>query len=200
MNERICSVCHVKKSITDFYKDKSKKIGISSTCKECSKKYSKIYAIEHKDSILVYQKEYRKNNKVKHRKQIKQYYDSHKEELKAYRDEYKKNNKEKIKEQQKQYRLNNPEKIKNHDLFSSYGITLAEYNSMLESQNNVCAICGNCETEKTDKNKNRNLAVDHNHKTGKIRGLLCGKCNKMIGLANDNITILQSAINYLRNV
>ena len=193
---KTCTICNIEKELDEFYKDKSKKLGISSTCKECSKKYSKTYTVKHKDSALAYQKEYRKDNKVQQRKQHKQYYESHKEELKLYRDKYRMDNKEKIKAQNKQYRLNNPEKIRNHDLLKSFGITLGDYNNMLEYQDGVCAICGDYETD----NNAKNLAVDHNHQTGKIRGLLCGKCNKMLGLAKDDKTILQSAINYLRNV
>jgi hypothetical protein len=61
---------------------------------------------------------------------------------------------------------------------------------MLKVQNNSCLICGKKETK-------RRLSVDHNHKTGKVRGLLCSHCNHILGLSYDNIKILQSAINYL---
>jgi hypothetical protein len=62
---------------------------------------------------------------------------------------------------------------------------------MLMCQNCGCAIC----SEKAPEHKS--LCVDHNHKTGKIRGLLCGNCNLMIGLVKDNPTILRHAITYL---
>jgi len=77
-----------------------------------------------------------------------------------------------------------------------YNITLADYDQMLEKQNGVCVICGHVET-RTLKGIQTRLTVDHNHKTGKIRGLLCHSCNILIGCAKDNITMLQSAINYL---
>jgi hypothetical protein len=55
------------------------------------------------------------------------------------------------------------------------GLTIAQYDELLEAQGGVCAICGRPP-------KNRRLAVDHNHKTGKIRGLLCWVCNlKVLG-------------------
>ena len=72
-----------------------------------------------------------------------------------------------------------------------FGITLADYDKMLNNQNGVCAICGKVNLTR------RRLAVDHNHKTGKVRGLLCGKCNKAIGLFEDNPEILGKAIKYL---
>ena len=59
---------------------------------------------------------------------------------------------------------------RDYDLKHYYNITLAEYDQMFEDQKGVCAICGNPEN-------NRRLAVDHDHKTGKVRGLLCTRCN-----------------------
>lgn len=79
-----------------------------------------------------------------------------------------------------------------------YGITINQYFEMHEKQNGVCAICEQPETS-VDKNskKVRKLAVDHCHTTGKIRGLLCGSCNKAIGAFKDSTKLLNKAINYL---
>ena len=76
-----------------------------------------------------------------------------------------------------------------------YSITINEYNKMFEEQNGRCAICNNLQPHKR-------LSVDHSHKTGKIRGLLCFKCNVAIGSLNvDNVGIdnLLSAVDYIRN-
>jgi hypothetical protein len=75
-----------------------------------------------------------------------------------------------------------------------YGITEEQYQVLLESQNFGCKICGATTTNKLRKN----LSVDHDHRTGRIRGLLCGKCNPMLGLADDNPVILLKAIQYLK--
>ncbi len=72
-----------------------------------------------------------------------------------------------------------------------YGITIDQYEDLLIKQNGVCAIC-----HQTCKTGTR-LAVDHNHITGKIRGLLCTNCNRGIGMFQENILILKSAIQYL---
>jgi hypothetical protein len=73
-----------------------------------------------------------------------------------------------------------------------YGITEKEYNSFLIVQNNVCAVCGK-------KNMgDRRLSVDHDHRTGKIRGLLCVKCNSVLGMVDDDILLLTNMIGYLR--
>lgn len=69
----------------------------------------------------------------------------------------------------------------------NYGLTLEEYDEILEKQEGRCAIC----------NKYSKLSVDHDHNTNIVRGLLCIKCNSLIGLAGENINILSSAINYI---
>jgi len=71
------------------------------------------------------------------------------------------------------------------------GLTAQEYEDMFVSQKGVCAIC-------RLKDSKQRLAVDHNHKTGKIRGLLCGKCNKGLGLFDDAHILLTKASQYLR--
>lgn len=73
-----------------------------------------------------------------------------------------------------------------------FGITSDEYDSMLESQGGVCAICG--EADPTG----RRLAVDHNHETGEVRGLLCIRCNRGIGNFKDSPALLQAAAEYLQ--
>ncbi len=72
-----------------------------------------------------------------------------------------------------------------------YGITLQFYKDLLEQQGNVCAICKN-----TCKFRKR-LSIDHCHATGKIRGLLCHKCNTGLGCFNDDKTYLAQALQYL---
>ncbi len=75
----------------------------------------------------------------------------------------------------------------------SFGMSLEEYEDKLKNQNNRCAICNS----ENSFDKWGVLAVDHDHKTGKIRDLLCFKCNTILGSVNDNPLILQKAINYL---
>jgi hypothetical protein len=73
----------------------------------------------------------------------------------------------------------------------NFGLTLPELRKMWDKQGRVCAICKQgCEVFQM-------LSVDHCHTTGVIRGLLCAKCNPMLGMAEDNINILMSAIDYL---
>lgn len=81
-------------------------------------------------------------------------------------------------------------KLKN---FSKYGLSKPEYDALLDKQSHCCAIC----QISVSQLKSR-LEIDHNHQTGKVRGLLCGNCNKGIGMLQDKAEILQRAIYYLK--
>jgi hypothetical protein len=72
-------------------------------------------------------------------------------------------------------------------------MTLEDFNTKLTAQGGVCELCG----ENNTRDKHGVMAVDHNHETGAIRGLLCFKCNSALGNFNDNKELLMKAINYL---
>lgn len=76
-------------------------------------------------------------------------------------------------------------------LIKKYGITEADYQGMLDSQNGECAICG--------RSQDKSFDVDHDHETGNVRGLLCTNCNRMIGYAHDDPERLETAAEYLRS-
>lgn len=81
--------------------------------------------------------------------------------------------------------------ISRNKIIKSYNITLLEYNTLYVKQKGMCAICENtCITGK-------NLAIDHDHKTKTVRGLLCINCNKGLGHFKDSLPLLKKAINYL---
>jgi len=74
--------------------------------------------------------------------------------------------------------------------FKNYGITEKEYWKLLNEQNGRCFICNKMP-------KNKTLAVDHCHKTGKVRRLLCDACNKYIGYIEENIQTAKNVVSYL---
>ena len=79
---------------------------------------------------------------------------------------------------------------------AKHGMTLDTYNSMLAQQNGKCAIC-----KKMPEGKGvsrANLVIDHDHRTGKIRGLLCDFCNRGLGIFRDDPSLLETAASYLR--
>ena len=79
-----------------------------------------------------------------------------------------------------------------------YGITPEEYDRMNLEQDGKCAICGNPEDSFQNGKRDR-LSVDHNHSTGKVRKLLCHRCNTAIGLVAENTETLRSMISYIEN-
>lgn len=84
---------------------------------------------------------------------------------------------------------------------NKYGITKDEYLGMVKNQENKCAICQKEETSKSTKQRSnviKSLCVDHCHETGKIRELLCHKCNSALGLFNDDFELLIKASEYLK--
>lgn len=80
-------------------------------------------------------------------------------------------------------------KLENRNLIRRYGITVEQYKEMYKAQNGKCLICGKPEQK---------LHVDHCHETGYVRGLLCGSCNRALGLLKDNTDFLLKAIAYLQ--
>lgn len=90
-------------------------------------------------------------------------------------------------------RATEKESHRKYRLLYMYGITREEYDQKLANQNNCCAICGTHVS-----NTKRALAVDHDHVTGKVRDLLCGKCNTGLGQFKDSLELLEKAVTYLK--
>lgn len=97
-----------------------------------------------------------------------------------------------------EYSKRNILKTRDYTLRVNFGIGVEEYNTLLARQKGVCVICGQPESAVSYSNgKVKALAVDHDHLTGKVRGLLCSRCNSGIGFFRDHPEILQKAIDYL---
>lgn len=112
---------------------------------------------------------------------------------KAWRQRYYHKNKKRIKINNRKWGLLNQNKVKKYrrkyHLKHKFGITQEQYIQLLNSQNCKCFICGRLQV--------KIMHIDHNHKTGEIRGLLCFKCNTALGCVDDKISILKQMINYL---
>ena len=88
---------------------------------------------------------------------------------------------------QKTWAKDNKERVALHKIKYTYGLSEKEYKDLLESQKGRCKIC----------KKEGKLHIDHDHATGMVRGLLCPKCNKALGLFGENLETLQSAHVYM---
>lgn len=84
-----------------------------------------------------------------------------------------------------------PELVRRYKLQQKYGITIEEYEQMLAQQKGRCMIC------RKKPSDSKKLAVDHCHKTGKVRGLLCHHCNNGLGCFKDDTELMTAAIAYV---
>jgi DNA-directed RNA polymerase subunit M/transcription elongation factor TFIIS len=98
----------------------------------------------------------------------------------------------------KAYRAKNKEKVleieRKSKLKMTYGITVGQYDALLDRQDGKCAICA----AKKPGGRTKMFFIDHCHSTGKVRGLLCMRCNTGLGLFLDNPKFLLNAISYLK--
>ena len=110
---------------------------------------------------------------------------------------WRRRNLDKARAASRRWKAENQEQVRCYDrnqhLEGTYGITLEKYNEILDAQGGSCAGC-----DATEYNSNSyNLAVDHDHETDKVRGLLCLQCNRILGLAKDNPDLLRRLADYL---
>lgn len=169
-NTKLCTKCKRDLSFSKFCKNKTVKSGLHSYCKDCTKGL-------------------KKKNKIKELTE---------EEILAIKDkkrlyylEYKK--------RPVLVTENGLTEFKEKYIKQKYNLTPFQYNSLLDEANGLCAICKKPEVLNNRGGRIKSLSIDHCHKTGKVRGLLCTKCNSALGLFDDNINVLNQAINYLNN-
>jgi len=112
---------------------------------------------------------------------------------KEYQKQWRETHKEYRREWFKKHRGKYKERQKNYTLMRKYGISSDEYNNFFMSQNGCCKICNRHQSE-----FKRRLAVDHDHKTSKVRGLLCHHCNAAIGHFFENPRTMENAITYIK--
>lgn len=122
-----------------------------------------------------------------------QYYKNNKDAVKLQQQEYYKKNKSEINDKNRLRYAKNKEAAAAYHRQTKYNVTTEQFNAMLSEQQNKCCICHKSFQDLSQKARH----IDHNHKTGQVRGILCTNCNTLLGHAKDSINILNSAINYL---
>jgi hypothetical protein len=175
---KVCSNCGLEKKLVQFSP-------LYSQCKDCRNQLKKKRRAENPEEV-----------RRKERESLAMWKDNNREHYNQYQRSYYFKNQEACKEKMRQRRIKYPEKAKESDLKKSYGITLADWNTMLEAQGNRCANEG-CHTVDPG-GKYGTWHVDHDHITGKIRGLLCASCNLTLGNAKDDVNRLEGLVAYLK--
>lgn len=175
---KICRDCGVEFQLTEIQMGShARGIGQIRKCSACKKLKEKNY-----------NKNYHSKNKELINKKSREYWYKNRDTLMPKQAERYKNNKDRYKSASKKVSLK-----------KEYNLTELEYKQMFEKRNSLCDICKKQETAKHQSGIIKSLSVDHCHKTGKVRGLLCNMCNRGLGLFLDNTELLKTAINYLVN-
>jgi hypothetical protein len=116
-----------------------------------------------------------------------------------YSKQWYKRNRAKRNEQTKTYYQQNERQFRENAYRSKYGIGVEDYERMVEEQKGVCALCSKPEAAKDGRSgRVRRLAVDHCHETEKVRGLLCYRCNHLIGCLGDNLEAAERLVRYMK--
>lgn len=168
-----CNRCDSDKKKSEFYLLAHGK-RLMSICKDCQKKYVKERYFKDPSVHLRIASKWVKDNPEKRRASIVKYAPKSREKSKKYRETHK-------------------EYIRNDRLMRSYGITSEIYDKMFKDQEGRCLICKKHQIE-----FKRLFAVDHSHKTKKVRGLLCGLCNVALGHVKEDLLRLKNMQAYLK--
>lgn len=182
-----CNTCGLDKPETDFYKHIRTNDGLCARCKQCDYEKHKLYRETNQHRVSLYRKIYYASHKEIELEQMKTYR-AKQEQEKCIKQQEQKIKQDKVLAS----KLRRKEMNRALSLKKKFGISVEQYDNMLIAQNGVCAICHGLNGNK------HNLAVDHDHKTGAIRQLLCQRCNTSIGLLEEDTALLQKMIDYIK--
>jgi len=151
---------------------------------------NKAWQHANQERVNARQREKRRANPEPVRAAVRLYRSKHLEERKAYQKRYNELNKDKAKVYYYQH--------KDGIYCRVYKITVDEYNRMVEAQGGVCAVCHQETRYKSHARSRRGLVIDHDHATGKVRGLLCVGCNLALGYLDDKPELCERLLSYMR--
>lgn len=194
--QRACAKCGILKELAEF-RPRKRAPFVHSSCLKCEQEYRKARYRKQRDEspekLREQQREWRAKNPEKVREYDKQKWAKKKGDTSylQYQKEYRETHREELNARQ---RVRNIENRADY-LWDEYSLAIDDFIQMLESQQNSCAICG-------DKFKPEGTVqwnVDHDHISGKVRGILCNSCNRAIGYFKDDPDRCEKAALYLKN-
>lgn len=178
---KVCGQCKMLRPFADFNKSRRSPDGHQRMCRDCQAEYREATR-EHRAE---YDKQYRKAHPEVGRRASRKY-------RKAHLDKVRKQAREHAQKSRRERPQQHHARDRKSALRKNYGLSMIEYQERLERQGGVCAICA-----RAPNTGRRYLCVDHDHKTGTIRGLLCNKCNVVLGLVDDDSNVLREMISYV---
>lgn len=181
LDTKLCTKCKKEKPATDFGFLRGGANGLRSQCKPCRAEANLAWNRRNAERVKRTTSSWRKDNA---------------KEIKEYNKTYKKLNKDRVLQRAAEWKRENPDRIRaintKGKIKARYGLLVEEYEDILEFQDGACAIC-----HTKDPGYHGRLHIDHCHKTGDIRGLLCSRCNTGLGMFMDDPQKLLAAITYL---
>jgi len=193
---KTCSTCKRSKPAAEFHRCRTNHDGLNKRCKECAREFGRRHRAKHRQKVAKSKSEYASANAGKIREYQRRWRAENSEHRRQYSSNYQHKNRAKLNAQArsranyKDYYERNGRKC---HYKKRYGITVAEYNRLLELQKGQCAIC---KTDHPGKGK-RHFHIDHDHLTGAVRGLLCATCNLGLGSFRDDSALLRDAMIYI---
>lgn len=187
---KLCNVCETVKPVSEFFTRKGAPDGYRNDCRACVSERSAGWYSNHRERAIEAASRWARENPERVRARYTT--DKYRESARAYRGK----NRDRINGQMRAARAADRDRFRRYNLkrrLKKYGVTLEEYEALLESQGGVCAICQGPPNGKDDDIYH----ADHDHKTGELRGLLCSRCNNGLGCFSDKAELLQIAIAYL---
>lgn len=192
-NSKECTACHQVKPPTEFHKNKGRADGLSSKCKPCACTATRKYYASNRDACLSKNKARKSIDPEKRRKQGQESYQRNRQKRLEKSKEYRSARREQIQAWSKEYWRKNRDKYRCQRLQRLYGITFEAFQKRLADQGGKCKICRTT----VPAGRHGIFVVDHCHKSGKIRGILCNDCNVVLGKMHDSPVLLHRAANYI---
>lgn len=175
---KACRKCREEKSVDDFNRNYLGRHGRQGACRKCERQYGRAYYIKNREKRIAYQKDYAKRNPKRMAENMRR----------------------------SRHRMS-PDELKDRRLSWAFSISLVDYRALLSLQGGACAGCQKPEASVDKRTRRpRELAVDHDRSCcpgvkscGKcVRGLLCGRCNRAVGLLRDDPEIMVRLSEYLK--
>lgn len=201
---KTCRKCGIQKPLDEFHKSSSSPDGRQYRCKACAISAARQRAIDNPEAHRKAQRRYEQSDKSKANRKARREGPQRERILEQKRESWYRNHdanlerqrareadpefRERARRRYAKWREKDPRGVQRNSLKSLYGLTVAQWDRMVIRQTGRCAIC---------EAPARDLHVDHCHETGKVRALLCTKCNRGLGLFNDDPDRLRAAARYV---
>lgn len=184
---KACSKCGAEKPLSEFHKSRN---GLRADCKECRRSANRAWHAANPEKASASNRAWRVANRERVREYGRAWREANAEHVRESGRAWRETNKDRIAANKREYHAANRQQRRDANIRRRYGITPEEYDALEAAQAGRCGICGAATEQR--------LAVDHDHTTGAIRGLLCARCNVGLGHFGDDPAVLLAAAAYIQ--